>query len=116
MSLVDRQSMGCREMKSGHYFRPHPPTSKMLPPSLDKMLHDNYLCPVESNQQQTEEVRSKIQAENLETKATPKRVCIRLKHMAPTPLSRDTRVKMEKSSLHIFSCHHQQSIKKAVQN
>ena len=39
------------------------------------MLHDEYLCLVESGKQQIKEVRSKIQPENLETKATPKRVC-----------------------------------------
>ena len=38
--------------------------------SLNKMLHDNYLCLVESNKQQIEKVRSKIQVENSETRAT----------------------------------------------
>ena len=32
--------------------------------SLDKMLHFDYLCLVESNKQQIKEVRSKIQTEN----------------------------------------------------
>ena len=41
------------------------------------MLHNNYLCLVESNKQQIEEVRSKIQAEYSETRATPKRFWIR---------------------------------------
>ena len=40
--------------------------------SLDKMLYDNYLCLVKSNKQQIEEVRGQIQAENLETRVTPK--------------------------------------------
>ena len=48
--------------------------------SLDKMLHDNYLCLEESGKQQIKEVRSKIQPENVETKATPKRVWIRPTH------------------------------------
>ena len=47
------------------------------------MLHNNYLCLVESNKQQIKEVRSKIQTENAETiKATPKRVWIRPTHGA----------------------------------
>ena len=55
--------------------------------SLDKTLHDNYLCLVESNKQQIEKVRSKIQAENLETRAMPKRVWIRPMHSASVAFS-----------------------------
>ena len=40
------------------------------------MLHDKYLFLVESNKQQIEEVRSKIPAENSETRTTSKRVWI----------------------------------------
>ena len=47
-----------------------------------KMLHDDFLCLVESNKQQIEKVTSKIQAQNLETKAFPKRVWIRSTHSA----------------------------------
>ena len=54
--------------------RSHP---SLVAASLDKMLHDNYLCLVESNKQQIEDVGSKIHAENSETRATPKRVWIR---------------------------------------
>ena len=61
------------------------------------MLRDDYLCLVESGKQQIKEVRSKFKAENSETKATPKRVWIRPKHIAPPPLSRDRRKKMKKS-------------------
>ena len=43
----------------------------MVVASLDEVLHGNYLCLVESNKQQIEEVGSKIQAENSETRATP---------------------------------------------
>ena len=64
--------------------------------SLDKMLHDNYLCLVESNKQQIKD-RSKIQAEDLETKATPQRVWIRPTHSASVVHSRDRRIKMKKS-------------------
>ena len=46
------------------------------------MLRDNYLCLVESSKQQIEEVRSKMEAENWETRATPKRVWIRPMHSA----------------------------------
>ena len=58
-------------------------------------LHDNYLCLVESKKQRIEEVGRKIQAENSETRTTPKRDWIRLKH-APLSLSRDRRIKMKK--------------------
>ena len=55
--------------------------------SLNKTLHDHYLCLVESNKQQIEKVRSKILAENLETRATPKRVWIRPLHSASVAFS-----------------------------
>ena len=42
--------------------------------SLDKMRYDNYLCLVESNKQQIEEIRIKIQVDNSEKRATPARV------------------------------------------
>ena len=51
------------------------------------MLHDNYLCLVESNKQQIKEVRNKIQAKSSETKATPKRVWICPKHSASAAFS-----------------------------
>ena len=44
------------------------------------MFHGNYLRLEESNKQQIEEVATKIQAENSETRATPKRVWIRPMH------------------------------------
>ena len=43
------------------------------------MLHVDYLRLVKSGKRQIKEVRSKIQPENSETKATPKRVWIRPK-------------------------------------
>ena len=51
------------------------------------MLHDNYLCLVESDKHQIEEVRSKIQAETSETKATPKRIWSRHMHSASAAFS-----------------------------
>ena len=60
------------------------------------MLHDDYLCLVESGEQQIIEVRRKFNRKNLETKATPKRVWIR---PTPPPLSRDERIKMKKSEI-----------------
>ena len=62
--------------------------------SLDKKLDDDYLCWLESGKQQIKRSHKKIQPENLETNATPKRVWIRI---APPPLSRDRRIKMQKS-------------------
>ena len=50
--------------------------------SLDKMFHDDYLCLVKSGKQQNKRSQKKIQPENLETKATPKRVWIRPTHSA----------------------------------
>ena len=68
-------------------FNSHP---SLVVASLDKMLHDNYLRLVESNKQQIEEVRSKIQGQLLSV--TGFVLCI-----APPSLSRDRRIKMKKS-------------------
>ena len=57
-----------RRFYDGHDRKSHP---SLAVASLDKMLHDNYLCWVESNKQQFE-VRSKIQAKNSKTRATRK--------------------------------------------
>ena len=65
------------------------------------MFYDDYLCLVESGKQQIKEVRSKVQPENLETKATPERVWIRPTHSA-SALSRDWRIKMKKSINHVL--------------
>ena len=59
--------------------------------SLDKMLHDNYLCLVESHKQQIEEVRSKIQAENLKQRQLLRESGFVLCR-APPSLSRDWRL------------------------
>ena len=48
--------------------------------SLDKMLHDNYLCLVEFSKQKIEEVRSKTRLEHSKTKTTPKQVWIDSMH------------------------------------
>ena len=56
--------------------------------SLDKMLHDNYLCLVESNKQQIREDRNIAQPENSETKTTPKRVWIQPMYIASVSFSR----------------------------
>ena len=51
------------------------------------MLHDYYLSLVKSNKLQIEEIKRKIQEENLETRATPMRVWIRPVHSAPVAFS-----------------------------
>ena len=56
-------------MISGLMVQLHP---NLVAASLDKKLHDDYLCLVESNEQQIEEVRGKTQADISETKTTPK--------------------------------------------
>ena len=58
------------------------PTQASFVASLDKMLHDNYLCLVQSHKQQIEEVGSKTHTEHSETKTTSKRVWIRPTHSA----------------------------------
>ena len=67
---------------------------------LNKMIHGNYLCLEEFNKTQIEEVRSIIQAEKSEIRATPKRVWnsgFVLFIVSPS-LSRDRRIKIKKSS------------------
>ena len=61
----------------------------------DKMLHDDYRCLAESGKQQIKEVKKKIQPENLEIKATPKRVWICPMHSASTAC--DRRIKLKKN-------------------
>ena len=63
------------------------PTQGLVVASLDKMLHDNYLCLMKSNKQQIEEVKSKTQAEISETRSTPKRVWNRPMHSASVAFS-----------------------------
>ena len=76
-----------------YWFNSHP---CLVVASLDKMLYDNYSCEVERNKQQIKEIRSKIQLENSEANATPKRVWFVL-CVASSSLSRDGRIKMKKS-------------------
>ena len=56
--------------------------------SLGKMLHDDYLCLVESGKQQIEEVRRKFNR-----KTWKQRQLLRIE---PPALSRDKRIKMKK--------------------
>ena len=67
---------------------------------LNKMLHGNYLSLEEFNKTQIDEVRSKIQAEKSETRATPKRVWKSrfVPFIASPYFSRDRRIKIKKSS------------------
>ena len=68
------------------------------------MLHDDYFCLMESGKQQIKEVRSKVQAKNLDTKATSKLVW-NVVRIAPPPLSRDMKIKIKKS-IKQQSCEH----------
>ena len=62
---------------------------------LDKMLHDDYLCLVESGKQQIKEVRKF----NRKTWKQRQLLCESgfVVRIAPPPLSRDRRIKMKKS-------------------
>ena len=62
-----------RPWSRGWWFNSH---SSVATVSLDELLYDDFLCLVESNEQQIEEVRSKTQPENSETKKTAKWVWI----------------------------------------
>ena len=64
------------------------------------MLYDNYLCLVESNKQEIEEVRSKAQLKNSKTRATPKPVWIRPMHRASV-VTRDRRIKNDEMKFSI---------------
>ena len=54
---------------------------------MDKTLHDNYICLVESNMQLVKEARSKTQPQNLAAKTTRKRVWICPMHSASVAFS-----------------------------
>ena len=70
------------------------------------MLHNNYICLVESGKQLIKEVGSETQPENSENKATPKRVCIRPIH---TPsLSHDRRIKMKNQQKRLGNSYYQE--------
>ena len=81
-----------RPCSQGRWFNSHP---SLVVASLDKMLHNHYLCGMECSKQQIKEVRSKTQVENSETKQLLSEsgfvLCI-----APLLLSRDRRIKMKK--------------------
>ena len=64
--------------------------------SLHTMLHDNYLCLVESNKQQIKEVGSKIQVETRTQRQLLSESGFVLR-IAPPSLSRDRRIKLKKS-------------------
>ena len=73
-----------RPWSQGWWFNSH---ANFVVAFLYKMLHDNYLCLVDFDKQEIEEVTSKVQAESSETKATPKRVWIRPMHSASVAFS-----------------------------
>ena len=64
--------------------------------SLDKMLHDDYLCLVESGKQQTKEVRRKFKRKTWKQRQLLSESGFVLR-IAPPSLSRDRRIKMKKS-------------------
>ena len=64
--------------------------------SLDKMLHDDYLCLVESGKQQINEVRRKFKRKTWKQRQLLSESGFVLR-IAPQSLSRDRRIKMKKS-------------------
>ena len=78
----------------GWWFNPQP---CLVVAFLDKMLHDNYLCLVESNQhKQQKKVRSKLKRKIRKPRQLLSEYGFVL-YMAPPSLSRDRRIKMKKS-------------------
>ena len=63
---------------------------------LDKMRHDNYLCLVESGEQQIKDVRRKFNRKTWKQRQLLSESGFIL-HIAPPPLSRDRRIKMKES-------------------
>ena len=68
--------------------------------SLDKMLHDDYLCLVESGKQQIKKVRRKFKRKTWKQRQLLSESGFVLR-IAPTSLSRDRRIKMKKSINHV---------------
>ena len=80
-----------RPWSQGWWFNSH---LTLVVASLDKMLHNNYLCLVESNKQQIEEVTSKFKRKTRKQRQLLNEsgfvLCI-----APLSLSRDRRINSE---------------------
>ena len=66
--------------------------------SLDKMLHDDYLCLVESGKQQIKKVRRKFKRKTWKQRQLLSESGFVLR-IAPPSLSRDRRIKTKKSSI-----------------
>ena len=87
--------------RGGLYFRPQGQTinasrKSLVVASLDKMLHDDYFCLVESSEQQIKEVRRKFNRKTRKQRQLLSEFGFVLR-IAPPPLSRDRRIKMKKS-------------------
>ena len=89
-----RASFLRRPWSQGWWFNSHP---NLVVASLNMMLHVNYLCLEEFNKKQIEDVRSKIQTEKSQTRATPKRVWNSgfVLFIASSSHSRDRRIKIK---------------------
>ena len=78
------------------------------------MLHDNYLCSVESDKQQIEEVRS----EKLNRKTRKQRQLLSesgfVRRIAPQSLSHDRRIKMKESCLFVSLIHRLTNVEKGA--
>ena len=79
--------------------------------SLDKMLHDDYLCLVESGKQQMKEVTRKFKRKTWKQRQLLSESGFVLR-TAPPSLSRDRRIKMKKSiNQHLQKCLLHQQLK-----
>ena len=78
--------------------------------SLNKMLHDNYLCLVKSGKQQIKEVKRKFNRKTWKQRQLLSESGFVLRIALP-PVSRDRRIKMKKSINHIRQAYVQGSYK-----
>ena len=106
--FYDDQSAAWRSGSERRFYDDHDRTvdrftsqPSLVVASLDKMLHDDYLCLVESGKQQIKEVRRKFKRKTWKQRQLLSESGFVLR-IAPPSLSRDRRIKMKKSIIIII--------------